>query len=381
MAQPSITMVSPALRDALSGWADHLRGVDGAAANTVSAYTADVAGFLAFLTGHAGEGLTPARAVRATTSEMRAFMAHERARGLGPRSLARALSAVRNFTRWLADREGTDATAILSTRGPRLKTRLPRPVTASAARSLIGLAGTLPREDWVAARDAAVADPALRLRPAHIRGAGPDRHPGRPARYPAHPGQGRQGAHRSCPARRAARCCRLCPPLPLPCRRRTRPAAVPRHPRRPPEPAPDRPCDGNRTRRSRPARDRHAARAAAFLCDASAGGWRRSAVDPGPARSRVPFDHAGLHGGGYGAADGGLRKGPSARLIPHLVRESFRQIVPGIHQPDWHAPHPPLTRFMQQFRWVRDERGVKWKCLASVKDRIGDARAAIRRAT
>ena len=156
MAPTAAMMISPALGDVLVRWADHLRGVDGAAANTVSAYTADVAGFLAFLTGHAGEGLPPARAVRATTSDMRAFMAHERARGLGPRSLARALSAVRNFSRWLADREGTDATAILSTRGPRLKTRLPRPVTASAARSLIGMAGTLPREDWVAARDAAV---------------------------------------------------------------------------------------------------------------------------------------------------------------------------------------------------------------------------------
>ena len=98
----SAAMLSPALRDALARWADHLRGVEGAAANTVSAYTADVAGFLAFLTGHAGQGLTPASAVRATTSDMRAFMARERARGLGPRSLARALSAVRNFTRWLA---------------------------------------------------------------------------------------------------------------------------------------------------------------------------------------------------------------------------------------------------------------------------------------
>jgi integrase/recombinase XerC len=156
MAQVAATMISPALRDALENWTNHLRGVDGAAANTVSAYAADVAGFLAFLTGHMAERLTPARVLRATTSEMRAFMAHERARGLGPRSLARALSAVRNFTRWLADREGTDATAILSARGPRLKTRLPRPVTASAARSLIDMAGTLPREDWVAARDAAV---------------------------------------------------------------------------------------------------------------------------------------------------------------------------------------------------------------------------------
>jgi integrase/recombinase XerC len=89
-------------------------------------------------------------------ADLRAFMAHERARGLGPRSLARALSAVKGFTGWLAEREGIDATAVLSARGPKYRRSLPRPLTEEGARDMIGRVETQAREDWIAARDAAV---------------------------------------------------------------------------------------------------------------------------------------------------------------------------------------------------------------------------------
>lgn len=149
--------LSPALRSALSGWLDQLQALDGAAANTVKAYRTDVTGFLAFLAGHAGESIGPARLARASQSDMRAWMAHERGRGTSARSLARALSAVKGFARWLAERDGFDPTAILAARSPKFQRKLPRPLSEEAAREVIGVLGTTPREDWVAARDAAVA--------------------------------------------------------------------------------------------------------------------------------------------------------------------------------------------------------------------------------
>lgn len=148
--------LSPALRSALAGWLDHLAALDGAAANTVKAYRGDVTGFLAFLASHHGESLGPARLARASQSDMRAWMASERGRGASARSLARALSAVKGFARWLAEREGAEPTAILAARSPRFQRKLPRPLSEEAARDVIGVMGTTPREDWVAARDAAV---------------------------------------------------------------------------------------------------------------------------------------------------------------------------------------------------------------------------------
>jgi integrase/recombinase XerC len=83
-------------------------------------------------------------------------MAAERARGISARALARSLSAVKNFVAHVTDRQGGDATALLSARGPKYRRKLPRPLSETAAREIIGTVGDLARIDWIAARDMAV---------------------------------------------------------------------------------------------------------------------------------------------------------------------------------------------------------------------------------
>ncbi|GHE00862.1 tyrosine recombinase XerC [Defluviimonas sp. 20V17] len=148
--------ISPALRDALEGWLAHLRALDGAAENTAEAYRTDVVGFLGFLGRHQGGsgGLASLRGL--TPSDLRAWMAHERGRGIASRSLARELSAVKSFLRWLSDREGFDATAVLSARAPAFQRKLPRPLAEDAARAVIGQVEAQAHDDWQGARDAAV---------------------------------------------------------------------------------------------------------------------------------------------------------------------------------------------------------------------------------
>jgi len=150
------TLISPQQRDALDRWLTHLRALDGAAANTITAYGRDVAGYLAFLANHRGGAEGTASLTTLAIQDIRAWMAHERGRGLSARSLARALSAVKGFTAWLADRDGADATAILSTRGPKFRRKLPRPLSEDGARAMLDTVGDQSREDWIAARDTAV---------------------------------------------------------------------------------------------------------------------------------------------------------------------------------------------------------------------------------
>ena len=149
-------MISPALSAALADWLEHERALNGAAANTVKAYQGDVLGFLAFMAQHHGgaQGLTPIG--RITVSDMRAWMAQERGRGIGARSLARALSAVKSFYRWLSDREGFDPTAVLAARAPRYQRKLPRPLSEDAAVAMLDTLDSQTAEPWIAARDAAV---------------------------------------------------------------------------------------------------------------------------------------------------------------------------------------------------------------------------------
>lgn len=155
MAEASF--ISPAARDALESWLTHERALNGAAETTIVAYNRDVAGFMSFMTGYRGEPQGLGALSDIAIRDMRAWMASERSRGVASRSLARALSAVKSFYRWLATKHGVEPTAVLAARAPKFQKKLPRPLAVDAASEMISTLGTQAREDWIAARDSAVA--------------------------------------------------------------------------------------------------------------------------------------------------------------------------------------------------------------------------------
>jgi len=149
-------MISPAAHDALQSWLDGQRALNGASENTLDAYSRDVAGFLTFMTEHKGEaqGLSPLSKI--SVGDMRSWMAFTRGKDVGPRSLARKLSAVKSFYRWLSDREGFEPTAVLATRSPKFQKKLPRPLSKDAARDVIDAVDLQSDTPWISARDQAV---------------------------------------------------------------------------------------------------------------------------------------------------------------------------------------------------------------------------------
>ncbi|WP_306153649.1 tyrosine recombinase XerC [Roseovarius sp. MMSF_3281] len=149
-------MISPAARDALQGWLEAQKALHGASENTLDAYARDLAGFLAFMTEHKGaaQGIGPL--TKLTTSDMRSWMAFTRGQDVGPRSLARKLSAVKSFYRWLSEREGFDPTAVLSARSPKYQRKLPRPLAPEAAQDVLDTIDQQSLTPWIAARDQAV---------------------------------------------------------------------------------------------------------------------------------------------------------------------------------------------------------------------------------
>ncbi len=144
------------MRDALELWLAQMRALDGAAENTLLAYQADVLGFLTFITRHHGAATGLGPLTRLTVSDMRAWMAFERGRGVAARSLARSLSAVKTFMAWLAEREGFDPTAVLSTRSPKFQKKLPRPLSEDAAVAMLETVELQSMTGWIAIRDVAV---------------------------------------------------------------------------------------------------------------------------------------------------------------------------------------------------------------------------------
>mgnify|MGYP005678068945 FL=1 len=149
-------LVSPAICNAVSEWLDNERALKSSAKNTITAYEADIVRFAIFMTKHRAEpqGLSALSEIH--TRDMRSWMAHERGRGVGSRSLARSLSAVKSFFRWLAKRHALEATAVLLSRSPKFEPKLPRPLEIQAASKMIETVELQSMDDWVAARNAAV---------------------------------------------------------------------------------------------------------------------------------------------------------------------------------------------------------------------------------
>ena len=136
----------------MEAWLVQLGSVRNASPLTIDAYRADVSSFLGFLSGHWGGEAGLAPLAKITVTDMRAWMARERRDGLGARSLARRLSAVKAFYRWLGEHHGVESAAVSAIRGPKTKERLPRPVAPQMAKALIANTNS----GWIETRDCAV---------------------------------------------------------------------------------------------------------------------------------------------------------------------------------------------------------------------------------
>lgn len=137
-------------------WLAELSATRRLAAKTLEAYARDFAQFAGFLTHHTAGPVTIETLRTLRPGDIRAFMAARRNKDISSRSLARALSAIKNFARYL-EREGILTMDALNTvRAPKLPKTLPKPLTEGEAKTAIALTADLEDEPWVAARDSAV---------------------------------------------------------------------------------------------------------------------------------------------------------------------------------------------------------------------------------
>jgi integrase/recombinase XerC len=140
----------------IAGWLRDLGAVRRLAARTLEAYQRDLGQFVTFLASHTGGAVSLATLRDMRAADLRAFMAVRRQDGVEARSLARALSAIKSFFRYL-EREGVLSTEALNTlRTPRTRKSLPKALTVREAKAAIATTDEMEDRPWVAARDMAV---------------------------------------------------------------------------------------------------------------------------------------------------------------------------------------------------------------------------------
>lgn len=148
-------LVDESVAAQIKAWERDLGAVRRLAPKTLEAYTRDLSQFFVFLAPHMGGPVSLSTLGEMRGADFRAFMARRREEGIEPRSLARALSAIKSFFRFL-EREGVLSTEALNVvRTPKAKKSLPKALTVSEAKATIAMTDELEDRPWVAARDMA----------------------------------------------------------------------------------------------------------------------------------------------------------------------------------------------------------------------------------
>ena len=141
---------------AFQAWRENMTHVRRLSTKTVEAYTHDVGGFLQFLHQHRGEDVDLAALKDVSAGDVRGWLAVRRQDGLGPRGVARAVSALRTFYQFMEKQGWVENVSVRRVRPPKLPPSVPKPVSISGAQALLEEAEIMGSEAWVAARNVAI---------------------------------------------------------------------------------------------------------------------------------------------------------------------------------------------------------------------------------
>jgi integrase/recombinase XerC len=135
-------------------WLEYLARQRRLSAETVDRYGRDFAYFLEFQTAHLGHEPGIEDLLRLTAVDFRAFLAARHNTGQARASIARILSSLRSFYRYVQKQGYGENPAIAALRGPRLAKNLPRAISVQDAKDL--LKATTHPLPWLMARDRAI---------------------------------------------------------------------------------------------------------------------------------------------------------------------------------------------------------------------------------
>ncbi len=152
----SLLVGDPELMSAVSDWLTHLELERGHAKTTCASYERDVHQFLLILKSRLGRTPRLKDLEVLSVRDIRAFMARRRQQGVSGRSLARTLSALRTFYRWLESENILTNPAIRHVTMPKIPHSVPKPLTVADAAKTMGQMPSDHPKNWIDKRDTAV---------------------------------------------------------------------------------------------------------------------------------------------------------------------------------------------------------------------------------
>jgi integrase/recombinase XerC len=155
-ALPIHFVARPDLAETVEAWRRWLAAEKRASPHTLDAYGRDLAAFLVFLSEHRGGEPDLAALAGLEAGDFRAYLARRSGEGIGRSSLARAMSTLRGFFRYLDRHDLVHNPALKAVKSPRPPRSVPKPLAADEALDTLNTAAELHDEPWLAARDVAL---------------------------------------------------------------------------------------------------------------------------------------------------------------------------------------------------------------------------------
>jgi len=148
--------VAEDLRAAIGSWLEWLTAERRASAHTIAAYGRDLAAFFDFLGEHRGEVPDLAAMSHLSPADFRAYLARRAMDGRERTTIARGLSVLRGFVRFLERRKLASVPGLAVLRAPKLPQSVPKPLTVEDAGAAIDAAGDVSASVWQQKRDVAI---------------------------------------------------------------------------------------------------------------------------------------------------------------------------------------------------------------------------------
>ena len=145
------------MQQTLNEWCDYLLAQRRLSEKTVASYMEDIKSFFDFLFQTFQKQADISLLEELTVTDFRAYLAWRAQNHIDRSSVARGMSAIKNFFKYLRWQHIVQNKAVMAVRVARQKHHLPHPITPDQAREFLDCAFKMNKKEWAGWRDKAKA--------------------------------------------------------------------------------------------------------------------------------------------------------------------------------------------------------------------------------
>jgi integrase/recombinase XerC len=149
-------VVEPTVMKAIEEWQNWMNVEKNCSNHTLDAYGRDLSAFCRHLSNHIGSPPNFNNLKNLTTTDFRGYLAKLHTDGLARSSIARIISTLRSFFKFLDHNEIIHNVAIKMIKTPKIPHSIPKPLSEIEAKDALKYIGQLHDNPWIAARDVAI---------------------------------------------------------------------------------------------------------------------------------------------------------------------------------------------------------------------------------